>query len=124
MPEIARLSAGALSNVTEIVRGLEVDAARLASNLDLTRGLILGEAAMLALGASLGRLKAHELVEHASREAVRSGRTLREVLGAHPDVVRLLDEHQLDALFDPAHYSGQASPFVDAVLERYRAARA
>jgi 3-carboxy-cis,cis-muconate cycloisomerase len=123
LPEIARLCAGALANVIEIVDGLNVDDQRLQENLGLTRGLIFGEAVMLALGAALGRLQAHELVEHASREAVQTGRTLRDVLGEMPDVMRVLDAHRLDALFDPANYSGQARQFVDAVLERYRAAR-
>ncbi|WP_206956082.1 3-carboxy-cis,cis-muconate cycloisomerase [Trinickia acidisoli] len=123
LPDIARLCAGALASVTEIVDGIDVDTARLATNLDMTRGLILGEAVMLALGASIGRLRAHELVEHASHEAIRSGRTLRQVLGDNPDVTRALDEPRLDTLFDPANYSGQAQQFVDAVLERYRAAR-
>ncbi|WP_116141087.1 3-carboxy-cis,cis-muconate cycloisomerase [Trinickia diaoshuihuensis] len=122
LPDIARLCAGALANVTEVVAGLDVDTARLAANLDMTRGLILGESVMLALGASIGRLRAHELVEHASREAVRSGRGLREVLGDNPDVTRVLGNAQLDALFDPANYSGQARQFVDAVLECYRGA--
>lgn len=121
LPEIARLSAGALANITEVVGGLDVDTSRLAANLDITRGLVLGEAVMLALGASMGRLRAHELVEHASREAVRSGRGLRDVLADNADVTRVLDDRQLDALFDPANYSGQARAFVDAVLERYRA---
>ena len=124
LPDIARLCAGALANITEIVDGLAVDQDRLATNLAQTRGLIFGEAVMLALGASLGRLQAHELVEHASREAVKSGRTLRAVLGEMPEVMRVLDERRLDALFDPANYSGQSHQFVDAVLERYRAARA
>ena len=124
LPEIARLSAGALANITEIAEGIDVDAARLANNLDMTQGLILGEAVMLALGGSLGRLRAHELVEHAAREAVDSGRSLRQVLADIPDVTRILDDHQLDALLDPANYSGQARQFVDSVIERYRAARA
>ncbi|HKT97872.1 MAG TPA: 3-carboxy-cis,cis-muconate cycloisomerase [Paraburkholderia sp.] len=123
LPEIARLCAGALANITEIADGLDVDAARLTKNLDMTHGLILGEAVMLALGGSLGRLRAHELVEHAAREAVESGRPLRQVLADIPDVMRGLDDRQLDALLDPANYSGQSRQFVDAVLERYRAAR-
>ncbi len=121
LPEIARLCAGALENIAEIASHLEVDESRLFANLDLTRGLVLAEAAMLALGASIGRLQAHELVEHASREAVRSGRSLRDVLAENPDVMRVLDDGKLGALFHPANYVGQARPFVDAVLERYRA---
>ncbi len=123
LPEIARLCAGALANIAEIADGLEVDTGQLAKNLDLTHGLILGEAVMLALGGSLGRLRAHELVEHAARAAVDSGRPLRQVLADIPDVTHVLDERQLDTLLDPANYSGQACQFVDNVLERYRAAR-
>lgn len=121
LPDIARLCAGALANMTEVVDGLDVDEQRLAGNLGMTRGLILGEAVMLALGASLGRLRAHELVEHASREALKSGRTLRQVLAEDPTVKRVLGESQLDDLLNPANYSGQAQAFVDAVLERYEA---
>ncbi len=123
LPEIARLCAGALANITDIVDGLDVDTERLSSNLGMTGGLILGEAVMLALGASLGRLRAHELVEHASREALESGRTLRQVLADNPDVMRVLDERQLDSLLDPANYSGQAREHVDAVLQSYQANR-
>jgi adenylosuccinate lyase len=35
------------------------------ANLDITHGLILGEAAMLELGRRIGRLQAHHLVEQA-----------------------------------------------------------
>ncbi|CAB3664783.1 3-carboxy-cis,cis-muconate cycloisomerase [Trinickia soli] len=123
LPDIARLCSGALANVTDMVSGLEVDTTRLTANLQMTRGLVLAEAVMLALGTSLGRMRAHELVEHASHKAVQSGRTLRDVLCDNPDVTGVLDERQLNALFDPANYSGQARQFVDAVLERYRAHR-
>jgi 3-carboxy-cis,cis-muconate cycloisomerase len=121
LPDIARLSAGALANITEIVEGLEVDTARLAANLDATRGLILGEAVMLALGDAIGRLDAHHLVERASKEAVRSARSLRDVLAEDADVTRHLSAERLDALLDPANYAGCARQFVDAVLAAFHA---
>jgi 3-carboxy-cis,cis-muconate cycloisomerase len=124
LPDIARLCAGALANVTEIVAGLEVDETRMAANLDATRGLILGEAVMLALGHATGRLEAHRLVEHASRRAVGSARALREVLAEDPVVTERLNAEQLDELFDPANYEGRARQFVDAVLDAYRTQRA
>jgi 3-carboxy-cis,cis-muconate cycloisomerase len=76
---------------------------------------------MLALGDQIGRLDAHHLVEHASKSAVQSGRTLYEVLAADPAVTRHLDEARLKALLDPANYVGQAHAFVDAVLASYEA---
>ncbi|WP_395061691.1 3-carboxy-cis,cis-muconate cycloisomerase [Paraburkholderia silvatlantica] len=121
LPDLARLAGGALAQTQQITAGLEVRPERLAANLDITHGLILGEAVMLALGDQIGRLDAHHLVEHASKTAVQSGRTLYEVLAADPAVTRHLDEARLQALLDPANYVGQAHAFVDAVLAAYEA---
>jgi 3-carboxy-cis,cis-muconate cycloisomerase len=125
LPDLARLAGGALAHIEQIAAGLEVNLARLATNLDATHGLILGEAVMLALGDRIGRLDAHHLVEHASKDAVKSGRTLFEVLAADPAVTRHLPVEQLQRLLDPAQYVGQAQAFVDAVLslDGARAAR-
>ncbi|NIF64531.1 3-carboxy-cis,cis-muconate cycloisomerase, partial [Burkholderia sp. Cy-647] len=119
LPELARLAGGALAQVAQIVGGLQVDTARLAANLDATRGLVLGEAVMLALGDRIGRLDAHHLVEQASKEAVRSNRTLHDVLAADPVVSAQLAPEALARLLDPAHYVGEAGAFVDAVLARH-----
>ncbi|WP_321963077.1 3-carboxy-cis,cis-muconate cycloisomerase [Paraburkholderia sp. J7] len=121
LPDLARLAGGALAQIEQITAGLEVRPERLAANLDITHGLILGEAVMLALGDQIGRLDAHHLVEHASKSAVQSGRTLYEVLAEDPAVTRLLDEARLKALLDPANYVGQAHTFVDAVLASHEA---
>jgi 3-carboxy-cis,cis-muconate cycloisomerase len=119
LPELARLAGGALAQVAQLVAGLEIDPARLAANLDATRGLVLGEAVMLALGDAIGRLDAHHLVEQASREALQSGRTLHDVLAADPRVSAQLSPEALQRLFDPAYYVGAAHAFVDAVLARH-----
>ena len=94
---------------------------RLAANLDVTHGLILGESVMLALGDRIGRLDAHHLVEHASKEAVKSGNTLFDVLCADASVTQHLPVEQLKRLLDPAQYVGSAHAFVDAVLALHTA---
>ncbi|MEK6348157.1 MAG: 3-carboxy-cis,cis-muconate cycloisomerase [Burkholderia sp.] len=119
LPELARMAGGALATLAPIAEGLNVDTARLAANLGATRGLVLGEAVMLALGDKIGRLDAHHLVEAASKEAVRTNRTLHEVLAADPAVTAHLEPEALARLLDPAHYVGEASAFVDAVLARH-----
>lgn len=116
LPDLARLTGGALAQIAQIVAGLDVNTDRLAANLDLTRGLILGEAVMLALGDKIGRLDAHHLVEQASKEAVRSGAALFDVLAADPAVTAHLSPNALARLLDPAHYVGEAQASVDAVL--------
>ncbi len=126
LPDIVTMTAGALRCMGEIVAGLQVDAARMRANLDLTGGLILGEAYMLALGARLGRLPAHHLVEQATRDAVAQGVTLRQALqgrlDADPALTGLLDAHTLDRLADPTRYTGQAGRYVDAALAEWQTA--
>ncbi|CAJ0807821.1 MULTISPECIES: 3-carboxy-cis,cis-muconate cycloisomerase [Ralstonia] len=120
--EMACLAAGALDRMREVIEGLHVDAARMRANLGLTHGLILGEAVMLALGADLGRLQAHHVVEAASRRAVQDNRTLRDVLAEAPDVLRIWGSatpQRLDALLDPTHYLGDAGAAVDRVLAEH-----
>ncbi|WP_454726551.1 MULTISPECIES: 3-carboxy-cis,cis-muconate cycloisomerase [Cupriavidus] len=125
LPQIAALSAGALRQMHEVVSGLQVDAPRMRANLDLTRGLILAEAAMLEIGGRIGRLQAHHLVEGACRRAVAEGVTLRQALGAvlAEDAAHagLMDAATLDRVCDPANYAGQAGAFVDAALAAWHA---
>jgi 3-carboxy-cis,cis-muconate cycloisomerase len=116
LPDIVLLTSGALRQMRDVAAGLQVDAARMRANLDLTHGLIMGEAVMLALGAAIGRMAAHKLVEQASRQAAASGRHLREALRDDAEVSRHLPSEALDRLLDPANYRGEAGAFVDRVL--------
>ncbi|MFF7399143.1 3-carboxy-cis,cis-muconate cycloisomerase [Achromobacter sp. NPDC008082] len=126
LPEIVILTGGALRQMGEVIAGLQVDTARMRKNLDMTGGLILGEAYMLALGGRLGRLPAHHLVERASRKAVCDGVPLREALesclAADPALTGLLDAETLNQLADPARYTGQAGRFVEVALQEWQAA--
>jgi 3-carboxy-cis,cis-muconate cycloisomerase len=85
-------------------------------NLDLHGGLIMSEAAMMGLAPKVGKAKAHHLVFAAAGQAMDRGITLREALLANAEVMQHLDEAALDALLDPANYTGSAGHMVDAVL--------
>jgi 3-carboxy-cis,cis-muconate cycloisomerase len=117
LPEICGLAGGAAAQMVNVVAGLEVDAARMRANLDVTRGQIFAGAAAAAL-AQRGAASAHAIVERACRRAVAEGRHLREVLGAEPDVKSLLSDADLDRLFDPAAAVGLAETLVDRVVNR------
>jgi 3-carboxy-cis,cis-muconate cycloisomerase len=116
LPEICTLAAGALAQSIIVVEGLQVDAARMAANLDITQGLILAEAVAMALGEKLGKMKAHQLMEEASARAVRERKHLREVLAADARVTAHLSPADLDRLLDPRGYTGQAERLVARVL--------
>ncbi|HUA51648.1 MAG TPA: 3-carboxy-cis,cis-muconate cycloisomerase [Candidatus Sulfotelmatobacter sp.] len=116
LPELTVLTAGALAQTADTIAGLEIDAARMRANLDATRGLIMAEAVMMALGGALGRLEAHHLIEAACRRAVAEGRHLRDVLAQDPAVAAHLDATALDRLFDPLNYLGATEALIDRVL--------
>jgi 3-carboxy-cis,cis-muconate cycloisomerase len=121
LPLMLRLASGSLHHMTEAMSGLEVDPTRMAENLGRTNGLILAEAASMALGATLGREAAHRLVERASKRAVAEEMTLHAVLAADPDVSAALDAESLARALRPDHYLGMAEAFTRRVLARHQA---
>jgi 3-carboxy-cis,cis-muconate cycloisomerase len=120
LPEILRLTAGALEQMRHMAAGLTVDAARMRANLEITHGQIMAESVTLALGAKIGRMQAHQLVEKACHHASAQGLHLGEVLRQDSAIQKELRADELDRLLDPATYLGQANAFVDRVLQAYQ----
>ncbi len=120
LPEIFRLTAGALHQLATIVPHLEVDAARMRHNLDATRGLIFAEAVTTAMAGHIGEAAAHRLLEEAIRQTRESGKHLREVLAHNHAVTERLTSAELDRLFAPENYLGVAEELVDRVIDDSR----
>src|SRR5271157_2656004 len=120
LPQIFRLTAGALRQMTTIVPHLEVDTARMKRNLEATNGLIFAEAVTMAIANHIGKSAAHELIEEASRQVRETGRHLREVLGNDRAVTEFLTAAELDSLFAPENYLGVAEEWVDRVIDASR----
>jgi 3-carboxy-cis,cis-muconate cycloisomerase len=117
LPESFILAAGCLEQAKFALSGLTVDAARMRTNLDMTGGLIVAEAVMMAAAPALGRQHAHDVVYDACRAAITSGRTLAEALIEVPEVVEALGGRGgVEARCDPANYLGLAPRMVDRVL--------
>ena len=118
LPEIFLLASGALSHSRRLLNGIEVDVARMRSNLDMTNGLIVSEAVMMGLGPHLGRQRAHDLVYDICRRVVVSGQPLLDALAENAEISRHLSRAELAKLTDPQHYLGLAGPMIDRVLAR------
>jgi 3-carboxy-cis,cis-muconate cycloisomerase len=121
LPEIVRLSAGALHQLADTVAGLEIDKKRMRENLELSRGLIYAEAVSMALGAKVGKKDAHEMLEAASRKASSRQEHLRNVLLAEPAITAQLSAAEIDRLFDPLNYIGVADEFIDRAIDASKA---
>jgi 3-carboxy-cis,cis-muconate cycloisomerase len=115
LPEIVRLTAGALHHLTETVAGLEVRPEQMNENLNSTCGLIFAEAATMTLARFLGKSQAHQLVESCAREALAKQEHLRDVLQRNAVVTAHLSPADIVQLFDPHSYLGAAEEFVHRV---------
>jgi 3-carboxy-cis,cis-muconate cycloisomerase len=85
-------------------------------NLDITGGLIVAEAAMMALAPYTGRGTAHDIVYDCCRAALDKGTTLLVELENRDEVTKHLDGATLARVVDPARYLGTAPQMVDRML--------
>ncbi|WFU75964.1 MULTISPECIES: 3-carboxy-cis,cis-muconate cycloisomerase [unclassified Bradyrhizobium] len=116
LPQLMLVASGALAAIVDIAEGLDVDAARMRSNLDATHGLIMAEAVTFALADKIGKSDAHHLIEAASKRAVAEKKHLREVLSADSQVTTHLSPEKIAALFEPMAYQGASQALIDRLL--------
>jgi len=115
-PALLLVTSGALRAAADLAQGIEVDADRMRANVDLTHGLIMAEAIVIALAGKIGPQEARKIVEAATRKAVAEKRSLQNVLGDDARVSAHLSGPTLGRLFDPMSYQGAAQTFIDRLI--------
>ena len=110
-------TAGALAGSRRLLEGLRVYPDRMRANLDTEGGLIMAEAAMIAVAGVVGRSAAHASVAEASTVARAEGISLREALERTLDRETLAALPPLDAVLDPDAYLGETDAIVTAALD-------
>jgi 3-carboxy-cis,cis-muconate cycloisomerase len=121
--ELLRLAGSAASALAELLAGLEVDPARMRTDLDATGDLLMSESVATALTESIGRPAAQRLVRDAARTSVEDGRPFREALLASPEVSDGLGAGGLDRALDPGHYLGVTDELIARALASHREPR-
>ena len=116
LPMLQLVTSGALTAIVDIAEGLEVDVTRMRVNLDATHGLLMAEAVTMALAEKTGKSEAHDLVEAASKKAVREKRDLREVLIEDSKITAHLDTARITKLLEPMGYQGVSQALIDRLL--------
>jgi 3-carboxy-cis,cis-muconate cycloisomerase len=117
LPESFLLTASSLANAKFMLGGLVVHEKRMLENLDLTHGLIVAEAVMMAAAPKLGRQHAHDVVYDACRKAIEGGGKLADILAEVPEITEALGgKDAIRRHCDPANYLGLCGPMVDRVL--------
>jgi 3-carboxy-cis,cis-muconate cycloisomerase len=116
LPLTFTATAGALGWTRQVLAGLRVFPERMRANLDGEGGLIMAEAAMIAVAGVTGRATAHEVLTEASGLVRAEGVTLREALERTLDREILEALRPLDAVLDPDAYLGETQAIVTAAL--------
>ncbi len=107
------LTGDMLQRMIALFDGLQVFPERMRQNLDLSGGLIMAEALMLELGKQIGRQRAHDAIYEAAQGSVTQSRAFRDLLAEDPHVSAKLTPAQVDALLDPAQYTGLCRHFAE-----------
>ena len=116
------LAGDMLVRLNMILSGLDLKPARMRRNLDLGGGLIMAEAVMLQLGATIGRQHAHDVVYDAAQAAFTEDRDFGQLLAADPRVTEHLRPEAIGGLLDATQYTGLCAQMARQAATRARAA--
>ena len=97
--------------------GLQVDAARMRANIEALHGTVFAEAVTMRFATCIGKASAHALLESLSRQAVASGRHLRDLC---LQAVQL--DERLKGRFEPTEIEALFAPEAAAQLASRAAA--
>ena len=118
-PEASILTDHILSLMTRVIGGLTIREERVALNLTILQGVNMAESVMIELTRrGMDRQEAHEMMRRASMDALSRGVPLSQVLSAEGAVTRLISPGDIQALLDPARYTGTAPRQVDRVITK------
>jgi adenylosuccinate lyase len=112
LPDAAIATDYLLQQTTGLVEGLQVDAARMRANLDVTGGLLYSSAVLLELvSAGMSREDAYGLVQAAAMDTWESGTPFRDTLRKQAATRgQALPEATLDSAFEPERYVARLAP--------------
>jgi adenylosuccinate lyase len=113
LPDAAMLTLYMTRRLTTLIKGLEVDAARMRRNIDDGLGLTYSQSVLLALvDAGLSRDDAYRLVQDAANRASTERRQLQDVVAESAAFAPILD--RLDDIFSESRLVRHTDRTVDA----------
>jgi 3-carboxy-cis,cis-muconate cycloisomerase len=117
----AVLTGDCLGRLIAICSGMELFPGRMRENLDLTGGMILSEAIMMELGKTLGRQEAHDIVYEAAEDVLSGAvESFDRALAARPEIQANLSPDAIEAMLDPAAYTGLCAELAREQAKRAR----
>lgn len=120
LPHACVLIDDIITKMTNVFDYLAVYPENMKSNLESSKGLIMGESVMIALTKKgVGRQVAHEAVRQAAMKAVDEGLNFSEVLALDKTVSDAMTKEELDSALNPENYTGSAQNIVENIIKKY-----
>lgn len=116
VPEVSHYTLASLATLRPVLAGLTVREEHMAEQTFRAAEQLCSEALVQALARALGRRSAHEVVYELSQTSQSTGTSLQRALLDRPDITSLLEDGELETIFDPARHVGEAGEMVDRVL--------
>jgi 3-carboxy-cis,cis-muconate cycloisomerase len=116
LPQLFGLASGSLREARGLAEGLVVNADRMRSNIEATRGLLFADAVAARLAPSLGRDRAHHLIERAADRVRTREASLADVLRTDPEFSRDVPTEAITAAFNLAPSMDAAAAWVNRAL--------
>jgi adenylosuccinate lyase len=118
-PEASILTDHCLRLMTNVLEGLVINRAAIRRNLAFLHGINMAESIMIELTKKgMSRQDSHERVRMASMQALAENRSLADVLGADPEIVRYCSKSDIAALLNPDAYIGTSIRQAERVIEK------
>lgn len=122
-PEACVLTDHILKLGISVIENLRFYPENIRRNLELLRGLNMGEAVMIELAKrGVGRQEAHELVRTSAMKAHDTGQHFKNVLLETPEVAKYLTAKDIENLVNPDKYIGTAVEQVEVLVAKLREA--
>jgi adenylosuccinate lyase len=110
--------------MTNVLAGLWVNEERMRKNVDLTQGLAMSEAVMIALvEKGMNRQEAHELLRTLTIRSEAEKQPFNKILLEDKFVSKKLTEKEIKKALNPRNYLGTAVKQVDLVIKKTRRER-
>lgn len=107
-----------LNRFTETLKHLDINAARMNKNIELTRGVIHAERILHALiDDGFDRVKAYAIIQKISHDALEQEIHIRKLIEQDPVLSTRLSSLELDRLFDPKHDVRHVQAIYERVFE-------
>ncbi len=116
IPDATLATGKSLDLLKLLLKDLQVNQQRMRANIMATNGFVHAEAVMLALAKTLGKQSAHQLVYEVAMHAQGEGLQFKQALINNQKISAILNNDEIDALFDLEQSTGVCSDMVDQVI--------